>query len=60
MTGYGKAEYIFSDHKTIVELRAVNSKQLDLTLKLYPRSRTKKPYLACISCIAGELSHWGI
>ena len=29
MTGYGKAEYIFSDHKTIVELRAVNSKQLD-------------------------------
>jgi len=33
MTGYGKAEYIFSDHKTIVEIRSLNSKQLDLTLK---------------------------
>ena len=26
MTGYGKAEYIFSDHKTIVEIRSLNSK----------------------------------
>ena len=42
MTGYGKAEYIFSDHKTIVELRAVNSKQLDLTLKLYPQFKDKE------------------
>ena len=34
MTGYGKAEYLFSDHKTIVEIRSLNSKQLDLTLKM--------------------------
>ena len=42
MTGYGKAEYIFSDHKTIVELRAVNSKQLDLTLKMSANFRDKE------------------
>ena len=34
MTGYGKAEGQFADHKTVVEIRSVNSKQLDLTLKL--------------------------
>lgn len=42
MTGYGKAEYVFSDHKTIVELRALNSKQLDLTLKVAPLFRDKE------------------
>ena len=42
MTGYGKAEYIFSDHKTIVEIRAVNSKQLDLTLKMASIFRDKE------------------
>lgn len=34
MTGYGKAESLFADHKTVVEIRSVNSKQLDLTLKM--------------------------
>ena len=34
MTGYGKADYLFSDHKTIVEIRSLNSKQLDLNLKV--------------------------
>lgn len=33
MTGYGKAEYMHADHKTVIEIRSVNSKQLDLTLK---------------------------
>ena len=42
MTGYGKAEYIFSDHKTIVEIRSLNSKQLDLTLKTAPLYRDKE------------------
>ena len=42
MTGYGKAEYIFSDHKTIVEIRSVNSKQLDLTLKMASIFRDKE------------------
>ena len=25
MTGYGKAEYIFAEHKTTVEIRTLNS-----------------------------------
>lgn len=36
MTGYGRAEYVFADHKTIIEIRSLNSKQLDLTLKTSP------------------------
>lgn len=43
MTGYGKAEYLFADHKTIVEIRSVNSKQLDLTLKIASDFRDKEP-----------------
>ncbi len=42
MTGYGKAEYIFADHKTIVEIRSVNSKQLDLSVKAAPFFREKE------------------
>lgn len=42
MTGYGKAEFLFSDHKTIVELRSVNSKQLDLSLKIATLYRDKE------------------
>ena len=42
MTGYGKAEYNFSDHKAIVEIRSLNSKQLDLTLKTSPLFRDKE------------------
>lgn len=43
MTGYGKAEYLFADHKTIVEIRSVNSKQLDLNLKTAPVFRDREP-----------------
>ena len=42
MTGYGKAEYAFSDHTTIVEIRSLNSKQLDLNLKLTSLFRDKE------------------
>lgn len=42
MTGYGKAEYACADHKTIVEIRSLNSKQLDLTLKMSPLFRDKE------------------
>lgn len=42
MTGYGKAEYLFADHKTVVEIRAVNSKQLDLSIKLANCFREKE------------------
>ncbi|MGL5960149.1 MAG: YicC/YloC family endoribonuclease [Bacteroidales bacterium] len=34
MTGYGKAEIVLNEKKIMVELRSVNSKQLDLTLRL--------------------------
>lgn len=43
MTGYGKAEYTFSDHTTVVEIRSLNSKQLDLNLKLANLFRDKEP-----------------
>lgn len=42
MTGYGKAEYIFADHKTIIEIRSLNSKQLDLSLKISSLFREKE------------------
>lgn len=43
MTGFGKAEYIFADHKTVVEIRSVNSKQLDLNLKTSSLFRDREP-----------------
>ncbi len=43
MTGYGKAEYLFADHKNIVEIRSVNSKQLDLNMKTASLFRDKEP-----------------
>lgn len=43
MTGYGKAEYNFADHKTIVEIRSLNSKQLDLSMKIASLYRDKEP-----------------
>lgn len=43
MTGYGKAEYLFADHKTVVEIRSVNSKQLDLGLKIASYFRDREP-----------------
>lgn len=42
MTGYGKAEYVYADHKTMVEIRSLNSKQLDLNLKTAPLFREKE------------------
>ncbi|MBR1923239.1 MAG: YicC family protein [Paludibacteraceae bacterium] len=36
MTGYGRAEYALAKHKTIVEIKSLNSKQLDLTIKASP------------------------
>ena len=45
MTGYGKAEYIFAEHKTIVEIRSLNSKQLDLSLKAAPLFHDKEQEL---------------
>jgi len=48
MTGYGKAEYTFADHKTIVEIRSLNSKQLDLNLKVSNLFRDKEADIRAI------------
>lgn len=42
MTGYGKAEFLAGDHKTVVEIKSLNSKQLDLNLKIQPYFREKE------------------
>lgn len=42
MTGYGKAEYKFANRTTTVEIRSLNSKQLDLALKVAPIYREKE------------------
>jgi uncharacterized protein (TIGR00255 family) len=34
MTGYGKAEKVIGNNKVIIEIRSLNSKQLDVNLKL--------------------------
>lgn len=45
MTGFGRAEGMVGDRKVSVELRSVNSKQLDLFLKLPGRLREWEPDL---------------
>ncbi|MBP5641743.1 MAG: YicC family protein [Paludibacteraceae bacterium] len=54
MTGFGKAEYAYADHKTIVEIRSLNSKQLDLTLKVAPLFRDKEADIRSLITAAVE------
>jgi len=54
MTGYGKAEYTFADHKTIIEIRSLNSKQLDLNLKLSSLFRDKEADIRTILTVPLE------
>lgn len=42
MTGYGKAENNFQDKKIIVEIRSLNSKQLDLNMRVASAYREKE------------------
>lgn len=42
MTGYGKAECLIQNQKYIIELRSLNSKQMDLSLRLSPLCREKE------------------
>ena len=43
MTGYGKAENQLKEHrKVIVEVRSLNSKSLDLSMRLVPQLRAKE------------------
>ncbi len=42
MTGYGKAEIIFSSGKVIIEIKSLNSKQIDINLKIPSNYREKE------------------
>ena len=42
MTGYGKAEITFRNHKLICEIRSFNSKSMDLSVRLAPCLRAKE------------------
>ena len=53
MTGFGKGEVVFNDKKFRVELRSVNSKQLDLSIKISSRYRAVEADIRAI--LAREL-----
>jgi len=42
MTGYGKAETTFRTHKLICEIRSLNSKTMDLSVRLTPALRARE------------------
>ena len=42
MTGYGKAETQFANKKLVVEMRSLNSKSMDLNVRIAPQLRTKE------------------
>ena len=42
MTGYGKAETTFRTHKLICEIRSLNSKSMDLSVRLTPALRARE------------------
>ncbi len=42
MTGYGKTECLIQNQKYIIELRSLNSKQMDLALRVSPLFREKE------------------
>ena len=45
MTGFGKAETIFPDKKVSVEIKSLNSKQIDLNVRISPIYREKEMLL---------------
>ena len=48
MTGYGKAETTFRTHKLICEIRSLNSKTMDLSVRLTPALRARELELRTI------------
>ncbi|MFQ7114300.1 YicC/YloC family endoribonuclease, partial [Hallella bergensis] len=42
MTGYGKTAIIYQDKKISVEIKALNSKNLDLSVRIAPPYREKE------------------
>jgi uncharacterized protein (TIGR00255 family) len=45
MTGFGKAEYLNDNRKVVIEIKALNSKQADLTVKIPGIWKDKEPEL---------------
>ena len=60
MTGFGKAEATVRNKKITVELRSLNSKQLDLNLRLpavYRQADTKSATGSPATCCAARSTH---
>jgi uncharacterized protein (TIGR00255 family) len=53
MTGYGKAERMLADKKLTIEIKSLNSKQLDTSTRLPPLYKEKE--LEIRQLIAAEL-----
>lgn len=53
MTGFGKAQFLFNSHQTTIEIKSLNSKQLDLNLRIPAIYRDKEHELR--SLIAKEV-----
>jgi len=45
MTGFGRASGMFGDKKILIELKALNSKGLDLNVKMHPNYKEIEPQL---------------
>lgn len=54
MTGFGKAQFSFESHQTTIEIKSLNSKQLELNLRLPSNYRDKEQELR--SLMAKELN----
>lgn len=53
MTGFGKAKFVFGTHQTTIEIKSLNSKQLELNLRLPAAYREKEQEIR--SMIAKEV-----
>ena len=51
MTGYGKAECLLADKKLTIEIKSLNSKQLDTSTRLPHLYKEKELEIRQIDCI---------
>lgn len=54
MTGYGRAECTIQAQRYVVEIRSLNSKQLDLTLRICPQFREKEAEIRALIAPSAE------
>ena len=54
MTGYGKAVVAFKEKKIHVEIKSLNSKQLDLNTRIAPLYREKEMEMRTNQCTTGR------